>query len=148
LTWPATAARPAPFGKQPQCFVRQDTARDRDRDEPGLRGDIGTRNHDLIHLGGDLLHGRGKNQPTDTAPQDRAHAHHARLAGSVERAALERGCSMIGEAAANRDHLPMRGRIAVGSSEIATACKNLAVPHDHCAERKITLASFVQGPSA
>src|SRR6266702_3268191 len=43
------------FGKELHCFVRQNTARDRDRDEPGLRSDIGARHHDLIDLGGELL---------------------------------------------------------------------------------------------
>ncbi len=75
----ATLAHRHLIAKQAQCFVRQDAARDRDRDEWGLRRDIGARNHDLIHLGRDLLHGRGKNKPTDPTPKDRAHAHHADL---------------------------------------------------------------------
>ncbi len=40
------------FGKKLHSVVRQDATRDGNRDERGLRGEIDTRNHDLIDLGG------------------------------------------------------------------------------------------------
>ena len=52
---------------------------------------------------------------------------------------------MVDEAAANRHHFAMRGRVAVRPPKIAPACKDLPVAHNHGAERKITLPGFIQG---
>ncbi len=46
---------------------------------------------------------------------------------------------MLREAAPDRHHLAVRGRVAVGASEIAAARDDRAVAHDHRAERKIGL---------
>jgi hypothetical protein len=85
-----------------------------------------------------------KDQPAEAAPYDRAHAHHARLAGRVERTPLERRTATVGKAAADRDHFAVRGRIVVGPSEIAPPRNDLPVANDHGAEWKIGLPGFVE----
>jgi hypothetical protein len=46
---------------------------------------------------------------------------------------------VIRQATPYRDHLAMRGRVAVGAAEIAAARNDRAVAHDHRAERKVGL---------
>jgi len=125
------------FRKKLHRFVRQHAAGDGNRRKGRLRRDIGARNHDLIDFAGELLHGRGVDEPADAAPENRAPAHRARLAGSIERAAPERLAAVVGEAAADRGDLAMRGRIVVAAPQIATARQHPAIADDHCAERKV-----------
>ena len=56
------------FGKKLHGFVGQNPARDGDRGERSLGGDLRARDHDLIDFSGELLHGSGKDQPADMAP--------------------------------------------------------------------------------
>jgi hypothetical protein len=51
---------------------------------------------------------------------------------------------VLDDAAANRHHFPMRRRVAVCPSKIVSAYENLPVAHDHGAEWKITLPSFIE----
>ncbi len=63
----------------------------------------------------------------------------------LSRNAATADAAVIGEAAADRRHLPMRGGIVVGLAEVASARDDCAVAHDHRAERKIGLPRFVDG---
>ena len=68
--------------------------------------------HDLIDLGGELRRAGREHQPADVTPEDRAHAHRARFARGVERRAAQHVGAALGEAAADRHHLAVRGRVA------------------------------------
>ena len=133
------AAPPWRVTEKPHGFVRQHAAGDRDRGERRLSREFGTRNHNLVHPGGELRNRRGEDQPADVAPQDRAHAHRARFAGRVEGAAAQRTAAVLGDTVADRHHFAVGGRIAVGAAEIAAARQDFAVAHDHRAERKSAL---------
>ena len=54
---------------------------------------------------------------------------------------------MGGEAAANGDHFPVGGRVAVGFAEITSACNHPAIAYDHGAEREIGFAGLIDGQS-
>src|SRR3712207_5699268 len=106
--------------------------------EGRLGRQLAARNHDLPDPRRELLHGGRIDQTAKAAPEDGAHAHRARLPGRIERAALESRAAVIGERAADRDHLAMRRRV-VGSAEIAPARENAPFADDDCTERKIAL---------
>src|SRR5262245_26754362 len=63
------------------------------------------------------------------APQDRAHAHRARFARGVERAAAQRRVAVISETAPDRHHLAVRGRVMIRPPQIAPARNDRAVAH-------------------
>src|SRR5262249_38620223 len=87
----ATAATSATFAarmtmvdssllEQRHRLVCQYAAGDRDWSKWRLGRDLGARQHDLIDLGRELRHRRGKHQPLDVAPEAGAHAHRTRFA--------------------------------------------------------------------
>src|SRR4029079_2080861 len=57
---------------------------------------------------------------------------------------FERRTAMVGEAAADRHHFTVGGRIVVGPYEIAPARKDLPVADDHRAERPGGLLRFIE----
>ncbi len=77
-------------------------------------------------------------------PDDRAHAHRARLAGRIDGAAHERIRAVLGEAAPDRDHLAMRRGVMRRAAEIAPAGDHRALAHDDRAERKVRAPGLVQ----
>src|SRR6516164_2654539 len=77
-------------------------------------------------------------------PEDGAHAHRAGFAGGVERAAAQRRVAVIGETAADRHHLAMRGRVMGRPPQITPARNDRAVAHDHRPEGKIASAGLVE----
>ena len=81
--------------EQRHRFVCQHAAGDRDWSKWRLGRDLGARQHDLIDLGRELHHRRGKHQPLDVAPQDGAHAHRTRFARRVERTAAQGGWAVL-----------------------------------------------------
>jgi hypothetical protein len=131
------------YFKQGHRLVGQHAAGDRNRRERRLGGNVRGGQHDLIDLGGELRRARRKHQPADVAPQDRAHAHRTRFTRGVERRAAQRLGPMHGQTPADRHHLAMRGRVAVGAAEIAAARDDRAVTHDHGAERIVGLPRFL-----
>jgi len=48
------------------------------------------------------------------------------------------------EGAADRDHLAMRGRVAIGAPEVAPEGEHFSVTDNHCAERKVRDARLLQ----
>ena len=73
------------------------------------------------------------------APDDGAHAHRARFARGIERAAAQGRGAVIGQALPDRVHLAVGGRVAVRPPEIAPARNDRALAHDDGAERKVRL---------
>ena len=62
----------------------------------------------------------------------------------VERAADQRIRAVLGEAAPDRDHLAVGGRIAVSAPAIAASGDHRAVAHDHRAEWEVGLPGLVE----
>src|SRR3954471_22623280 len=69
--------------------------------------------------------------------------HIAGFARRIERAAPQRVWTMIRQAAPDRDHFSVRGRIPGGAPEVAPARNDRAIPHDHRTEREVGLPRFL-----
>src|SRR6185369_11339105 len=126
-------------------FVGQYPALDRDGYEWRLGGELGTRHHDLVDFRSELLHRRGEYQAPEVTPQDRAHAHRARLAGCVERTAAHDLAAVPGDAAADRDHLAVRSGVVVPAAEVASARENAPLADDDRPERKVAAPGLRDG---
>jgi hypothetical protein len=131
-------SRRAPSPLQPRC------RRCLDRVPFCPLGNLAAGDQDLIHSAADLRHRGGENEPADGAPDDCAHAHHARFTGRIEWGAAQARATVLGQAAADRHHLAMGGRIVIGFAEIMTARNHLTIARDHATECIISLPRLIE----
>ena len=60
---------------------------------------------------------------------------------------MQGSSAVVDETSPDCDHFSVRRRIGISFSEISSASDNLSVANDHCAERIVTLAGFIQRQS-
>src|SRR5262249_23820049 len=119
--------------QQGRGFALPDAAIDLGPVQAGRRGEIAHAVLDraALGIGGAVI------DPSDAGERDRRRAHGAGLERHVEIAVGQPLAAQRLRRAADRHHLGMRGRIAIGKRAIAGLRDQIAVAHDHAADRHL-----------
>ena len=103
---------------------------------PVMAGRRGEKPHAVVHRAA-LRIGRAVVEPPDARERNRGRAHGAGLERHVEIAVGQPLGAERGGGLPDRQHLGMRGRIAVAQGAVAGARDHGAVAHDHAADRHL-----------